>query len=61
MWLAHYESFWNARLDALGRYLYHEEEVEPMAQSTTHDKPSLGITRHYRGRAGESLAGVDRT
>jgi DNA-binding transcriptional ArsR family regulator len=29
MWLAHYESFWNERLDALGRYLYHEEEVHP--------------------------------
>lgn len=29
MWLAHYEQFWNARLDALGRYLYHEEEVNP--------------------------------
>ena len=29
MWLAHYEKFWNARLDALGRYLYHEEEVHP--------------------------------
>jgi DNA-binding transcriptional ArsR family regulator len=29
MWLAHYEKFWNERLDALGRYLYHEEEVNP--------------------------------
>ncbi|MES2940003.1 MAG: metalloregulator ArsR/SmtB family transcription factor [Pseudomonadota bacterium] len=29
MWLAHYEKFWNARLDALGRYLYHQEEVHP--------------------------------
>jgi DNA-binding transcriptional ArsR family regulator len=28
MWLAHYEQFWNARLDALGRYLYHQEEVK---------------------------------
>jgi DNA-binding transcriptional ArsR family regulator len=29
MWLAHYEKFWNARLDALGRYLYHQEEIHP--------------------------------
>jgi DNA-binding transcriptional ArsR family regulator len=27
MWLAHYEKFWNARLDSLGRFLYHQEEV----------------------------------
>jgi DNA-binding transcriptional ArsR family regulator len=29
MWLAHYEKFWNARLDALGRHLYHQEEIHP--------------------------------
>jgi DNA-binding transcriptional ArsR family regulator len=29
MWLARYEKFWTARLDALGRYLYHQEEVQP--------------------------------
>ncbi len=29
MWLAHYEQFWGTQLDALGRYLYHEEEVNP--------------------------------
>ncbi len=29
MWLARYETFWNARLDALGRYLYHQEEIHP--------------------------------
>jgi len=28
MWLSHYEKFWSARLDALGRYLYHQEEVQ---------------------------------
>ena len=26
-WLAHYEHFWNTQLDALGRYLYHQEET----------------------------------
>ncbi|MEO7641544.1 MAG: metalloregulator ArsR/SmtB family transcription factor [Ramlibacter sp.] len=29
MWLARYSKFWNHQLDALGRYLYHEEEVNP--------------------------------
>jgi DNA-binding transcriptional ArsR family regulator len=28
-WIAFYEPFWNVQLDALGRYLYHEEEVTP--------------------------------
>src|SRR5512133_3702684 len=28
-WLAHYEQFWNRRFDALGRYLYHQEQVQP--------------------------------
>ncbi|HEX4328425.1 MAG TPA: metalloregulator ArsR/SmtB family transcription factor [Burkholderiales bacterium] len=26
-WLAHYEKFWNERLDALARYLYHDKEI----------------------------------
>jgi hypothetical protein len=29
MWLVRYERFWNDRLDALGRHLYHQEEVNP--------------------------------
>jgi DNA-binding transcriptional ArsR family regulator len=28
MWLSHYEKFWTAQLDALGRYLYHQEEIQ---------------------------------
>ncbi len=28
-WLTRYEQFWNDRLDALGRFLYHQEEVQP--------------------------------
>ena len=27
MWLSYYEKFWTAQLDALGRYLYHQEEI----------------------------------
>jgi DNA-binding transcriptional ArsR family regulator len=29
MWLAHYEKFWNRRFDALGRFLYQQEQVDP--------------------------------
>src|SRR5205085_2570880 len=29
MWLAHYEKFWDKRFDALGRFLYQQEQVEP--------------------------------
>ncbi|MBE7368372.1 ArsR/SmtB family transcription factor [Ramlibacter pallidus] len=40
MWLAHYEKFWNARLDALGRYLYHEEEVQPWKPAGSRKGPN---------------------
>ena len=39
MWLAHYEKFWNHRFDALGRYLYHQEQVDPWPKPKT--SPSL--------------------
>jgi DNA-binding transcriptional ArsR family regulator len=29
MWLSRYEKFWSERLDALGRYLYQQEELNP--------------------------------
>lgn len=28
-WIARYESFWSKRLDALGRMLYHDDQVTP--------------------------------
>ncbi|HVE52708.1 MAG TPA: metalloregulator ArsR/SmtB family transcription factor [Ramlibacter sp.] len=40
MWLAHYEKFWNARLDALGRYLYHEGEVQPWTAAGSKKRPN---------------------
>ena len=39
MWMARYERFWIQRLDALGRYLYHREEVTPWKQSAPTNKP----------------------
>ncbi len=55
MWLAHYEQFWNQRLDALGRYLYHQEEIHPWPRTTPAPKPSSassGTTRSPRRRSG---------
>ncbi|WP_213959222.1 metalloregulator ArsR/SmtB family transcription factor [Variovorax sp. dw_954] len=38
VWLSRYEKFWNARLDALGRYLHNQEETTscptPMAPTS---------------------------
>ena len=40
MWLSHYEQFWSAQLDALGRYLYHEEEVNPWPRAPRKTGPA---------------------
>jgi DNA-binding transcriptional ArsR family regulator len=40
MWLAHYEKFWSAQLDALGRYLYHQEEVQPWTSRSAKNRSS---------------------
>jgi DNA-binding transcriptional ArsR family regulator len=42
MWLAYYEKFWTAQLDALGRYLYHEEEVNPWPRAPRKTGPASG-------------------
>jgi DNA-binding transcriptional ArsR family regulator len=39
-WLAHHERFWNERLDALGRYLYHQEEIKPWPRAPSSKSPS---------------------
>jgi len=56
MWLAHYEQFWNARFDALGRYLYHQEEVQPWPKETRSRKrpasPSPATTRSRPKKSG---------
>jgi DNA-binding transcriptional ArsR family regulator len=40
MWLSHYEKFWTAQLDALGRYLYHQEEVNPWPRAPRKTGPA---------------------
>jgi DNA-binding transcriptional ArsR family regulator len=55
VWLSHYEQFWNARLDALGRYLYHQEEVQawkPPASAKGPSSASSGATRSAPKKSG---------
>ncbi|MEO8739616.1 MAG: transcriptional regulator [Casimicrobiaceae bacterium] len=42
-WLAAYEAFWSNRLDALERYLYHEEETKqwPRSHKNPHSASSV--------------------
>ncbi|MES2283160.1 MAG: metalloregulator ArsR/SmtB family transcription factor [Pseudomonadota bacterium] len=35
MWMSRYERFWSAQLGALGRYLYHQEEITPWTEPRT--------------------------
>ncbi|HTP71186.1 MAG TPA: metalloregulator ArsR/SmtB family transcription factor [Burkholderiaceae bacterium] len=39
LWMARYRRFWTEKLDALGRYLYHQEEVSPWKESRERGKP----------------------
>ncbi len=48
VWLSRYEKFWTGRLDALARYLYHQEETEwqnlPPPPRSDPRSPSAGTT-----------------
>jgi DNA-binding transcriptional ArsR family regulator len=39
MWITGYERFWSDKLDALGRYLYHQEELTPCDPPSTRSRP----------------------
>jgi DNA-binding transcriptional ArsR family regulator len=54
IWLSRYEKFWTERLDALARYLYHEEEVHPWPskQKTALPSASPASTRPPRKKSG---------
>src|SRR5512144_1964467 len=45
-WLGKYEAFWNERLDALARYLYHQEETRqwPKSRKDPRSGSSAGST-----------------
>ncbi|HYD56665.1 MAG TPA: metalloregulator ArsR/SmtB family transcription factor [Burkholderiales bacterium] len=53
-WMSKYEKFWNERLDALGRFLYQQEELQawnkPRPKSPS--SPSTGLTPSRRKRSG---------
>jgi DNA-binding transcriptional ArsR family regulator len=54
-WLAHYRKFWTEKLDALGRYLYQEQELNPWTKlplPKSPPLPSTGSTAPRRKRSG---------
>jgi DNA-binding transcriptional ArsR family regulator len=55
MWLADYEKFWTAQLDALGRYLYQQEEIKPWPRAPRKTGPvstSAAATPSRRKKSG---------
>jgi DNA-binding transcriptional ArsR family regulator len=54
-WLDHTREFWEKRLDALARFLYHQEETQawrtPRRRSGRRSPSSASSTRH-RGKSG---------
>jgi DNA-binding transcriptional ArsR family regulator len=53
-WMSHYEKFWTEKLDALGRYLYQQEELQtwnkPSGRSPS--STSSAATRSRRRKSG---------
>lgn len=39
MWMSRYEKFWNDRFDALGRFLYHQEETKAWKKAPSKTSP----------------------
>ena len=54
-WLAHYEKFWNEKLDSLARYLYQQEELQTWNKPQPAKSPSSrsgGTTRSRPRKSG---------
>jgi DNA-binding transcriptional ArsR family regulator len=54
-WIARYEKFWAERLDALARYLYHQEELTSWPKTGSRNaprSPSPAATPSRRRRSG---------
>ncbi len=54
-WMSRYEKFWTEKLDALGRYLYQQEELQAWNKSPSGKNPSstsLATTRSRRRKSG---------
>src|SRR5690348_13404656 len=53
VWISRYEKFWTERLDALGRYLYQQEETQPWNRlRRSPSSPSSATTRSRRKSSG---------
>jgi DNA-binding transcriptional ArsR family regulator len=57
VWLSRYEKFWTGRLDALARFLYHQEETEwrtlpPETPASAPRSPSAGTTASRPTKSG---------
>jgi len=58
-WMSRYEKFWTEKLDALGRYLYQQEELQawkkekPQGTPRTPSTASTPPRRHKAGRRGQ--------
>ncbi|MYN20552.1 metalloregulator ArsR/SmtB family transcription factor [Rugamonas sp. FT107W] len=44
VWIAHYQRFWTGQLDALGRYLYHQEEIASCPSPNRPPKSASGAS-----------------
>jgi DNA-binding transcriptional ArsR family regulator len=59
VWLSRYEKFWSDRLDALGRYLYHQQELKtwhpggPANHGSKQASPSSAPTTPPRKKSGK--------
>jgi DNA-binding transcriptional ArsR family regulator len=52
-WIARYEKFWTDKLDALGRYLYQQEELQTWRKPPKGPRlPSPGTTRSRPQKSG---------
>jgi DNA-binding transcriptional ArsR family regulator len=57
VWLSRYEKFWTERLDALARFLYHQEEtawraLPPETKKNAPRSPSAGTTKSRPTKSG---------
>jgi DNA-binding transcriptional ArsR family regulator len=60
MWLAHYEKFWSRRFDALGRFLYHQEQVDPWPTTPPGKRDSKSSAPTPRPSKGSGKPGPNR-
>jgi DNA-binding transcriptional ArsR family regulator len=56
VWLSRYEKFWTERFDALGRYLYHQEELTPCPTPPPSTSPRSGSSAAMKPRPRKSGA-----